>query len=166
MPLYDDPFAGHLELDDPRSPLFGAGGCTWPTIPAYRYIVCPAGTWGVFSGLDGVNIQLRLSVGQPAHNDCWWLGFNLPWPLTYGTLRKQWVQANNTQLWTLALTGGYVCGTVQWVWVRAESDCNVDHNIGAAECSISPPVGGFGSGTKLLQCEYDKTSRGDCVPPT
>ena len=29
-------FKGHLEPDDPRDPLWGAGGARWPTIPPYR----------------------------------------------------------------------------------------------------------------------------------
>lgn len=67
-PHVADPFVGHLPKGDPRGPLSAAGGCNWPTIPAYRYWLISDDATIDLAFLNTRPILLEFTSLQPAHN--------------------------------------------------------------------------------------------------
>jgi hypothetical protein len=61
-------FKGHLEPADPRGPVWGAGGCTWPTIPPYRFRLGCQNAPPVWEPLKSTGILFQAS-GPQYHDD-------------------------------------------------------------------------------------------------
>lgn len=66
-PLYANRFAGHLESGDPRTPMQGAGGCPWPTIPPHRVQFSSTDATGQFVFLRTFPVILE-QVASPFHH--------------------------------------------------------------------------------------------------
>lgn len=72
-PLYADPFKGHMPLGDPRNPLTAAGGCTWPTVPAYRYWLISDDATEELAFFNTSPVLLEFEGLQPSHNYAKWI---------------------------------------------------------------------------------------------
>lgn len=66
-------FKGHFESDDPRNVVWGAGGCTWPTVPPYRLRLGLEGATGPWELLQTSGVLLEASP-LSAHDDVTWIG--------------------------------------------------------------------------------------------
>ena len=78
MPTYHNRFRGHMRLGDPRTPVSGAGGCTWPTVPPYRIMLYsrnPTGEWGF---LAKEPIVLQYDLPTATHDYVVWYPLKLP----------------------------------------------------------------------------------------
>jgi hypothetical protein len=100
-------FKGHFEPDDPRNAVWGAGGCTWPTVPPHR---------------------IRLGVEEPPAK---WAFLHTPGVLfeaTEGTTHDVvvWEAIAGLppcfQFWTITRT--YERGATTWRWLmEIQTDC-------------------------------------------
>lgn len=103
MPLYADPFAGHIEDMDPRGPLSAAGGCTWPTIPAYRYQLISDDATGDWAFLNTDPILLQFDSPQPAHNAAEWILHGDNHYVDSAIAEKFYKQGDNTYRWAFEI---------------------------------------------------------------
>lgn len=156
--LYDDHFSGHLDHRDPRTPVHGAAGCTWPTIPAMRYLLKSenaTGAWAVWNTSGTLLLRVALT---PDHDQYDYVPAGTPpgWSITRA--RKSWNPSTEGYTWELFLNfGGSLC-VVEIVIERPEEKCNVDVAIGDRSCPALP--GSSGSSFSMRQVEWN-----DAVPP-
>lgn len=66
-------FKGHFESADPRNVLWGAGGCTWPTVPPFRLRVGSENASGDWALLKTSGVLLEASPVID-HDDVTWIG--------------------------------------------------------------------------------------------
>lgn len=66
-------FKGHLEADDPRNVVWGAGGCDWPTIPPCRLRLGSENASGPWELLKTSGVLLEASP-LSNHDDVTWIG--------------------------------------------------------------------------------------------
>lgn len=158
MPLYANPFAGHLEGGDPRGPLSAAGGCTWPTIPAYRYWLISNDATGDLAFLNTDPILLQFDSPQPAHNAAEWLLLNDHDYVDGAIAEKFFTQGDNTYRWqfeieVIAIPEEELIFGV----IRNEEKCNRDiplPNVWAFDIDR----GRTGDTFRMEQIEWDKES--------
>lgn len=72
-PQIADRFAGHFSQGDPRGQLSAAGGCHWPTTPAYRYRLISDDATGDLAFFNTEPVVLQFASAQPGHNVGVWL---------------------------------------------------------------------------------------------
>lgn len=72
MPHVDDQFSGHMFEDDPRGLLFGTHGCTWPTVPAWRYRAQSDNATGLFVELNGDGLLVPFLDETPSAKRVRW----------------------------------------------------------------------------------------------
>lgn len=99
MPLYANPFAGHIEGGDPRGPLSAAGGCTWPTIPAYRYWLKSDDATGDLAFFNTNPVQVQFDSPQPGHDTGVWRLFVANPYVSAAVAAKVFSQGNSTYVW-------------------------------------------------------------------
>lgn len=71
-PLVEDRFAGHYRPGDPRGPLSAAGGCTWPTVPAFRYALRSDDATLDLAFFNTDPVLVEMTSPQPAHDLAFW----------------------------------------------------------------------------------------------
>lgn len=167
MPLYDDAFSGHLTSDDPRTLLQAAGGCVWPTIPPFRYALCTGNSTGMLTPLMFTKVIFEQTTAAPGHDFMRWLMISGPLPVVAGWVDKTYVRSRDEVDWVVSLSVSSPCGILVWEFTRPPEQCNRDFNIGNKDCPGVPSSGSTGSTTKLIQLEWDKTTRSPdpCPPP-
>lgn len=155
MPLYADRFSGHLEAADFRTPLFGAAGCTWPTIPAQRYYLSSTNATGLLTVLNFTGILVIQNVPVVNHDDIQWVQFG-PHPFTVIKFRKLWVKERPGYNWELVLDIGSACGpALTWTLERPIESCNRDVIFGNKACQNAPSWT-TGSTFSAKQVEFDQ----------
>lgn len=153
---YANRFAGHMHPDDPRTPLQGAAGCTWPTVPAFRFKLRTENAYGLLTFWNYNNALLQQQPGSHEHNELWWLGSNLPLGCSYLIVGKHYTHPASIFTWTVALilTGPYTLISVEVPFEFGV--CNRDWPIGDFTSPFLPDSG-MGSTCRLTQVEFDKT---------
>lgn len=159
----DERFEGHLSHLDPRTPVTAAGCCTWPTIPAHKYILGSPNAWGVYVGLTFKGMLMVKDTVGPAHDLCSWNMVDGPAPITFAVLRKRYNRPDGFYTWELDMSVTGCSGIQQKERIFDCGPCNVDFLIGNIECSGLP--GGTGSGFFARQVEWDKTNSPNPWPP-
>lgn len=156
MPLYSNRFAGHHELDDPRSLMFAAARCTWPTTPAYRlFFACPSGT-DAFSVLRTQGILFEWSQTPPGHDYGIWTVISAPLPFT-GTLVERQVSPDRSHVtWTVTIHAIFTGDPAIKTFRFDPGPCNVDLIVGDFGF-VNPIFGRSGSDATLFQVEYNET---------
>lgn len=155
---YANRFAGHLDKDDPRTPVHGAAGCIWPTIPAQRYIVVSSDATGIFAPFiltPALVIRLRT---QPDHDDYEYFPTSVPPPWTITRCVKVWNPTTRGYRWELDMNAGSGICDVSWRVEFPEQKCNVTVPLGNKICPGGIPPGQAGSTFRLEQVEWNKTS--------
>lgn len=71
-PLYADRFAGHMPEGDPRGPLSAAGGCVWPTVPAFRYWLISDDATEELAFFNTDPVLVEFDSPQPSHSYAKW----------------------------------------------------------------------------------------------
>ena len=141
---------------DPRTLLHAAGGCNWPTVPAYRYgFKCPTGT-GPWSVLNNAYMVFEFRGAGPDHDLAYWDAFILPLAFTRGIIVKQRQPGTNNYTWTLEVEWG-VLGNISIKTVPGDPDgCN--ENV-LVPHMVFPLIPGFESGddSSLIPVEFDDT---------
>lgn len=160
---YADRFSGHLSPDDPRTPVTAAGGCTWPTIPAYRYWLTSDDATGIFSFLNTEGILYQQSGTPPGHDRMKYTGIKLTgWtPSTY-LIRDYSAEFNNI-MWHLYLHHKDCYFEINSSGIQQPGKCNVDIPIFEFDCLWGN--GTSGKTCRLEQVEFDKDKPPGWMPP-
>jgi len=58
-PHADNRFSGHMAEGDPRDLMFACGGCDWPTVSAYKYLLVSTNATGVLEFLNTAGILME-----------------------------------------------------------------------------------------------------------
>jgi len=156
--LYTDRFKGHLSHLDPRGPLTGAGGCVWPTIPAYRYRLQTTNAYGSLSVLNTWPILIEQVTPAPGHDDMQYLMIGGPPPITFCIVWKRVAADRQSYDWEIGISAAG-CGIMEKTVTRSRRKCNEDFPIGEMACPSY--YGGTGTNFQAKQVEWDKTA-----PPT
>jgi hypothetical protein len=158
MPLYANRFAGHLEDEDPRGPLSAAGGCTWPTIPAFRYWLISDDATGDLAFFNTDPVLIQFASVQPAHDSAGWTPHGANPFITFGIAAKLFEQGDPTYLWQFVF--GIVAipeAPLVFEVTRSLEKCNRDiplPNVWAFDIDR----GVTGDTFRMEQIEWDKTS--------
>jgi hypothetical protein len=160
MPKYLDRFSGHMPEGDPRSPLEAAAGCTWPTVPPWRWKPDTSNAYGALSFWNAATTWLKRVVETPEHNWCQWYGQDLPFGCSYLILTKEYVPPREYVNWNITFLLNSPARAMSKNWTRVFGPCNVDVPVGDI---LDPyyPDSGMGSTFQLLQVEWDKTAPPD-----
>lgn len=158
MPLFIDRFAGHYFPGDPRTPVSVAGGCTWPTVPAYRYFLHSPNATGVLLEMRTIGCLFTRTNNYPDHDDGSWILTAKPIVVANGLIRKVWLPAEQHAVWVvnLELTSGL--GNLIWIWVNGYQKCNVDKKLWSRCVEDGCEFGETGSETILQQVVWDELS--------
>lgn len=149
-------FVGHLGGDDPRTNLHGAGGCVWPTVPAYRYLLTSDNPTGPFQFLSTVGLLVQFASGDLGHDLALWLGPWNPLPGVTCTAFKSMEPSGMAWRWTIGIKVP-TCPSPAWGYFGPfYGVCNVDQVLGNIQC-ILPSIGETGSDLQMRQCEHDAT---------
>ena len=155
-PLFNDHFRGHMESGDPRSLVFAAAGCTWPTVPAWRYRAVSCNATLLFAGLNVPGLLLPVFELVTTHDVGAWLLLVQAPPILAMALIKQPDPANPFgSIWTVTIA---IAGAMQQpikVITRPEAKCNVPLLVGEMQTG-DPADGTTGSTFRLEQVEWDE----------
>lgn len=156
MVLWRDRFAGHLRPGDYRGPLHGAGGCTWPTIPAARYLLWSDDAIGWFWPLRYTGILVQVVDQQINHDLIAYNHLTGPPGMTCTKFQKDIWEDQLGYTWTIHLDAGSPCGgTLVWELPFAEKKCNGFILLGDKGC-VSQPGWRTGSAFIAAPVEYNK----------
>lgn len=154
--LYADRFAGHLDPDDVRTPVYGAGGCTWPTIPAWKYYLASSNAYGIFAPLTSQGILLE-SSDLEAHDDHEWHWVSGPTPPFYNaTMRKIWYPASLQFQWRITLHVTTCGAAMEWIIDEDIRKCNYNIPLTDRTCGTHA-FSGTGSHFTAYQVEWDSS---------
>lgn len=157
-PFYDDRFNGHIEAGDPRGPLSAAGGCVWPTIPAYRYWLKSDDASGDLAFFNTNPPVLQFVSPQPAHDIAGWT-LHIANPFVHVAVAvKTFVHPNNTYTWTfIVFVNAIPEAPLEFGVIRNAEPCNIDiplPNVWAFDIDR----GQTGDTFRMEQIEWDKES--------
>ena len=159
-PLYANHFAGHLPEGDPRTPVHGAAGCVWPTVPAMRYYFTSDNATGIFlpfQVLGALVIRPTIAVDHNlfAYQAVVWPP---PWALVY--CRKVADPDSTGYRWQVQFHAGSGLCLVTIDIPFPNQGCNVTVPLGNQVCPIMGPAGQSGDTFRMEQVEFD-----DVLPP-
>lgn len=157
MAQVEDPFAGHVDTKDPRTLVFGAAGCVFPTMPAFHYRAMSENATGDFAELNGDGILLPLLTAQPGH-------FNTTYGFFGGIGALEMLLANKVQnaldrpgyRWQIIMQIACQIDPIIAQFPRPFEKCNRDVPIGALEGDL-PEFGTTGSTFILRQVVWNET---------
>lgn len=158
------PFSGHFHQDDPRWALTGAAGCTWPTIPAQRYLLVSGNATGIWATVMMDGFKFGRNSPNYQHDPTIWVTFQNPIGYGKGQLTKTYNRDTRKVTWRLQLDSIYCYFGIDESWEKEESKCNGIITLGEATCT--PDTGNLGSDCKLLPCQYDTWIPEEPWPPT
>lgn len=156
MPHYAWRFGGHLRAGDPRTLATAAGGCTWPTIPAHRYLITSTNATGIWEYLNTTGILVQKAGIHVAHNTTVWVGPLNVCPCTTAWARKDYHHPDVCYEWHFVIWTTGAGGFLRMHVVRPYSPCNCNLDLGSHH-SEEPPRGDTGSGCVMRQVEFDQT---------
>lgn len=157
-PRVADPFAGHFSPGDPRGPLSAAGGCTWPTIPPYRFWLTSDDATGDLAFFNVRPVLFQFASGQPAHNFTWWFRHGTHPDVGLARCLRRYTFAAPTSNWAF---------TIPVNAIPEESlNFNIDRPIETCNRGLPLPNtfafdidrGVTGDTFRLEQIEWDQTS--------
>lgn len=161
MPLYDDHFSGHLETGDPRGPLSAAGGCTWPTIPAFRYWLISDDATGDLAFFNTAPVLIQFRSAQPAHNLAVWLLQGTHPDVSIVIAVKLFDQGSTTYTWEFAiLVNAIPEALLEFVVTRPIGPCNRDIPLPDV-WAFDIDRGTTGTTFRMEQIEWDHESPPD-----
>lgn len=157
MPLYDDHFSGHLETEDPRGPLSAAGGCRWPTCPAYRYWLISDDATGDLAFLNTDPILIQFTGPQPSHDSAKWILHGANPFITSAVAEKLFDQGDTTYRWLFDVNVIAIPeAPLTFGVVRNVEKCNRDIPL-PNTWAFDIDRGVTGDTFRMEQVEWDKT---------
>ncbi|MCK5292957.1 MAG: hypothetical protein KAR39_13185 [Thermoplasmata archaeon] len=156
-PLYDNHFAGHFESADPRTPLHGAGGCVFPTVPAMRYCLRSNNATGLMAILNYTGILVIRPVVTLDMDFYQYQPVAPPPPFGVTRCVKVYNPVTEGYRWEVNINMGSGVCPMEWRIEKPFSACNVDVLLGARSCPGGIPPGSTGSTFTMYQVEYDGT---------
>jgi hypothetical protein len=149
-------FKGHFESDDPRNVVWSAGGCTWPTVPAYRYRMYCSGGGGLWLWLRTAGLLMEANHVAD-HDDMTWESISgLPFYLTSVWMWRQFQRDTGQVRWTLFFNSPFVGPVIEVQnYFDAYKKCNVDIAIDNSAWDW-PPISSPGEELSLRQVYYDE----------
>jgi hypothetical protein len=157
-------FKGHIEPDDPRHVLWGAGGATWPTVPPFRFrlgnpIVHPL--WAVLQN-RGILME---PFGSPTHDDITWANIEpiAAW-ITLAWVWRHYDRVRNDVRWMAFFDVTFWPEAVQVMDFHEPGPANVDvivDNAGFEHPTHITPGPWLG----LWQVYYNETETPEQWPP-
>lgn len=120
------PFSGYMRKGDPRTPVWNAGGCIWPTVPPYRWRLGNENATGVWEFLKTTGVLFE-PVEETSHDHgIWEATEGFPDCFEFAKLHKWWQEPWEDIHWIFEMKTP--CSEHPWVisdWIPA-STCNVD----------------------------------------
>lgn len=155
-PRVENRFAGSHYMDDPRTLIFAAAGCIFPTTPPYKWRLKSTNATVFFAGLNGDGLLVELTTPQPAHADTLWELASPDDEIETLTVRKQRLPEDRPGYRYTVDVKLYRSAThaVQ-VILRTLSRCNVNVRVGSIGTD-DIDHGVTGSTFKMWQVEFDK----------
>jgi hypothetical protein len=103
MNLFLNKFAGHMPEGDPRTPLAAAGGCTWPTCPAFRYAILSDDATEELAFFNTTPVIIQFVGPWPSHNLAGW-SLIIPHPdVVLALATKSFTQGESTYRWAFGI---------------------------------------------------------------
>lgn len=157
-------FKGHFEPADPRNVIWGAGGCSWPTVPPYRLRLgseAAQAPWGLLK-TNGILYQAR--VGS-THDDVTWDSIsNLPPFLDASWVWKHYDRQAQDIRWTVFFNNPGVAYSWEITQlIPAPQRCNDTVELDNWEWSY--PYPSPGSPLTLWQVYFNETQPPEGWPP-
>lgn len=130
-----------------------AGGCKWPTVPAYRYLVCSDDATGVYLPLNTSTVILEMDLDVAEHEHGIWEPLGYPPWLYYCQLEKFYIRSKHPQFDYFLRIMLTLVGRQEIAFIPLTGKCNVDIPIGD---QIGGPLRGrVGRTFRLRQVEFD-----------
>lgn len=155
-PKFANKFAGHHPEDDPRSLLFAAAGCTFPTTPPFRYRAQSSNALFRFAELNGDGLLLELFTPEPNWNNASWLWTSTGGDLDFVAIVKQQTPATRPGAeWICLMKIAIEPIVMRKTIVRSLGKCNVDILIGEMDTG-DLDQGTTGTTFTIKQVEFDE----------
>lgn len=154
--LYDYRFQGHKATEDPRSVTTAAGGCTWCTYPAYRYLLVSDNAFGVYGMLKTTGLLIQQFGDITLHDLAPWVGPIPPIPGVSVIVFKEKIAAPLGWRWYVTIIVPQCPLPNFKLFEPYSGPCNVDVKLGNMVCS-EPSMGETGNDLQMLQVEWDQT---------
>lgn len=153
MPHVNDQFRGHMFGPDPRACTTAAFGCTWPTVPAFRYRIQSDDASGLWSGWNDGGVLVG-QVGAIDDHDT-----------------KLWVQLTRFELFELVelrkLPGTTEFDGYRWqlIWKLLVDPLTLLDELPVAmgRCNVNVPLPNW-TGGPSFPGSFGLTARMDQVP--
>lgn len=165
MPRYDNLFTSHMPVGDPRSPLTAAGGCVWPTVPAWRYLCVSNNATGIWGFLNYQGILITHMMFFPGHDYAGYFGGGGGTPITWIVAAKRYVRPEDFYTWEFQIQHAECSSQVSFEVVRPYETCNRMIPLGNHFCQ-DEPGSETGSSFRMLQVVFDQTEPPGGWPPT
>lgn len=158
------PFRGYFRIGDPRGPLFGSGGATWPTCPPWRWRLGSQDATGDWTFLKTTGVLLEPWLNMTHDQSQWQATVDKPPHLTYIRLYRQWVPIASLIRWTLAIDPNWYQGVWNLIVLKTPGQANKTLHLGRL---VDPGTtnGSTGKLLKAYQVEFDQENPPGGWPP-
>lgn len=157
MTKYLNRFKGHMRSGDPRTPVTGAGGCTWPTVPPWRIKLSSRNATGEWAFLNTKLLLLEQDPQSSSHNRVVWRAIDKPDEVYWVLVEKIYIPSLHPafRYWLSILLTGWAH---EWTWPKnCVGSCN--RNLRWGDLRRSQRSASTGSSFTQHQIEFDKTDR-------
>lgn len=157
-PTIGNRFKGHLAHGDPRGPLTAAGGCIWPTVPAFRYWLKSDDASGELTFLNHNPIRIQYDAELSGHNVAIWKRLGFHYSIFTAVATKIHVPGTSIYTWWFSIRT--VLRPFTPIAFQVERDietCNRDIPLPNVP-PYYPGPGGTGDTFRMEQIEWDQTS--------
>lgn len=157
-------FKGHLEPDDPRNPVWGAGGCTWPSIPPYRLRLGSQNAPEEWEILDRLGVLFEADFTNP-HDDLIYRSLPpLPPFLDDAWIWRHYERPDQTLRWTLFFNNPAI--PADWEITDLQMSPQVcNRNVAIADYEWIYPFPSPGTPLVLAQVYFDEIFPPNGWPP-
>lgn len=162
-PHATDRFTGHMPEGDPRDLMWACGGCNWPTVSAFKYLLCSTNATGVFSFLNTEGILVKPLTPYGSSWQFQWILDKAPVSVTFAILVRNFPV--NVDEYRFSLQVGNPWGPFMSVTDFPRGNCNITHMLTQASVGFPVELGNTGSGFRAVQVEWDEDRPPGGWPP-
>lgn len=150
------PFDGHFDGDDPRWVTTAAGGCTWPTIPAHRYMLMSDNATLSWWHLRFPWALFQRTSPASSHDQCTWGLYSTTYPITWAWFDRLWIPAEQRIKWHVEIMTIDCYFPAIADFYTEPGACNGEVQLGDMTCIAA--LGSTGDHMKLIPVQFDKTT--------